>query len=79
MAKKHPKRTQRYRYTMTWEVTGMTSTITRTIWVKNGTKESENREAQERVRYIRSCFGKSAKITRLVRLKNGQPDLFERE
>lgn len=79
MAKKQPQRTQRYRYTLTWTVTGMQSTITRTIWVNNGPREREDREAKERVRYIRSCFGPSAKIERLVRLKNGQPDLFEKE
>ena len=76
---KAKQRTQRYRYTLTWNVTKMESTITRTIWVTSGTKESETREAKERVRYIRSCFGPSARIDKLVRLNSKQPDLFDKE
>jgi hypothetical protein len=83
LGKKRPQRTQRYRYTLTWTVTGMQSTITRTIWVNKGTRTSEDRQAKERVRYIhgcfRTCFGPTARIDRLVRLKDNQPDLFEKE
>jgi hypothetical protein len=60
----------------------MESTIERDIWVANGTRESEDREAKKTVARIRDCFSlfsRSVKIERLVRRTSKQPDLFDKE
>lgn len=62
--KEKPARTRRYRYTFINTVTGLN--LSRVFFAEN------DEAAKTQAKYLASCFGKSTKIQKLVRLKEGE-------